>query len=256
MFVMNPKPPPIPPKSSPPPIPTSQNAEREEHGYNNWIIYTLAASMVFVAAILLLVAVRVKQDSGQSTAESTSAPTNKGQVQDGASDQAQGNESSGDSSPSVDQANDPESPPEGEAKTTEQKPTSPNEVPNEAKPLETDTSPQPTPESDSSQFQSKGTTDDSAAINQIPALPVVQVGRAINAGALATESGKNPFTSSLDAASIAFVIDRSSSMDGNKLRRVVAALIETIEYLREDQKFLVIFFDDNLQVHPSMKGLL
>lgn len=69
-------------------------------------------------------------------------------------------------------------------------------------------------------------------------------------------AGENPFLEASDAKSVVFVIDISGSMDGNsKLGRVMNSLIEAIESLKTDQRFMVILFDSRMQVNPQMRQL-
>lgn len=66
---------------------------------------------------------------------------------------------------------------------------------------------------------------------------------------------ENPFLSQHSEASTVFVIDKSGSMAGSNLSRVVAALVEAIDLLKEDQSFQVVFFDDGPYYNPKLPGL-
>lgn len=67
--------------------------------------------------------------------------------------------------------------------------------------------------------------------------------------------GENPFLSRQNEASTIFVIDKSGSMAGGNLQRVVAALEEAIDRLQEKQSFQVVFFDTQPYYNSEMSGL-
>lgn len=73
--------------------------------------------------------------------------------------------------------------------------------------------------------------------------------------AIATQNGINPFLDVVDAQSVVFVIDQSSSMSDDNQSRVIKALKEAIDHLREDQQFLVVFFNDYYQLHDTLQTL-
>lgn len=67
--------------------------------------------------------------------------------------------------------------------------------------------------------------------------------------------GENLFLSRHNEASIVFVIDKSSSMAGGSLSRVIAALEEAIDLLKEDQSFQVVFFDTQPHYNSELPDL-
>jgi hypothetical protein len=80
--------------------------------------------------------------------------------------------------------------------------------------------------------------------NEIPAIGLFIPNESENSpvvGSLAP-GGENPFLSRQNEASTVFVIDKSSSMAGGNLNRVIAALEEAIDLLKETQSFQVVFF--------------
>lgn len=68
--------------------------------------------------------------------------------------------------------------------------------------------------------------------------------------------GGNFFEARGDARKIAFVVDKSSSMSGNRLERTKVELIEAIGGLRPDQSFYVVFFDEGAEQMPDSSQLL
>lgn len=83
-------------------------------------------------------------------------------------------------------------------------------------------------------------------------------GAGVGAGLdLGATEGLNPFVGDgKPAASTVFVIDVSSSMQGNnKLPRVMNALTRAIDQLSNKQKFCVILFDHGHYFAPGAKGL-
>ena len=65
--------------------------------------------------------------------------------------------------------------------------------------------------------------------------------------------GRTPFLLANQAESSVFVIDKSSSMQGESFPIVSGALLSALNKLKQDQSFSIIFFDDTaLQLQPSI----
>ena len=65
--------------------------------------------------------------------------------------------------------------------------------------------------------------------------------------------GRNPFLLATQAESTVFVIDKSSSMQGESFHLVSEALLGALNKLKQDQSFSIIFFDNvALQLQPAM----
>jgi hypothetical protein len=91
---------------------------------------------------------------------------------------------------------------------------------------------------------------------QLPTIPKFSANPKRQDGPLVSDHGLNPFFTTLEADSIVFVIDRSGSMSGDRLHRVIAALDETLDRLTPRQKFLLIFFCESYELHPSLRHLV
>lgn len=65
----------------------------------------------------------------------------------------------------------------------------------------------------------------------------------------------NPFLDAGKANTVVFVIDKSSSMS-ESFGRVIKALNQSLDRLKEDQSFQLIFFDDAPRQNPSFSGLI
>ncbi len=66
----------------------------------------------------------------------------------------------------------------------------------------------------------------------------------------------NPFIVAGGVGSVIFVVDKSGSMDHDRLGRVIAALNEAIEALQPNQRFMVLFFNDSVLQLKGMSGLV
>lgn len=76
------------------------------------------------------------------------------------------------------------------------------------------------------------------------------------ASPLLSMGGENPFMAVGDAESVVFVVDRSGSMSQGRMIRVIAALNEGIEHLTAKQRFLVLFFNDQMHQNPQQPTLM
>jgi len=62
--------------------------------------------------------------------------------------------------------------------------------------------------------------------------------------AVSVSGPESPLNVSPEVESVVFVIDKSGSMDGNRIVRTKAALVKSIHRLHPEQSFCVFLFDD------------
>ena len=55
-------------------------------------------------------------------------------------------------------------------------------------------------------------------------------------------------SSSRDAISVAFVIDRSGSMDGSKIRLALEAVVQALRMLKPTDRFSVVCYDNEIDL--------
>ncbi len=65
----------------------------------------------------------------------------------------------------------------------------------------------------------------------------------------------NPFLAAVASKSTIFVVDVSPSMAGERILRVVNALVEAVNALNDSQSFLVVLFDGQMHLRKDSQGL-
>lgn len=266
---MTSKPPPLPPSSrmannvlpsgstnedSRRNIPPELSNDSTLEGEQNWLIYSLAAFLLLLAILLLILSVRVKlQRSGPVSIDSSG---NSGVVQEANISSTSGSRNADvNSLPESDRASSQHSPLEMQsqqnADSGSSKAVKETEVLSE-KEADVNSNSSETSESEETLHPSL-----TAEAQELPIIPKFNANRGHHSGSLASDDGLNPFFTSLEAESIVFVIDRSGSMSGDhRLARVIVALNETIDRLKPEQEFLLVFFSDSYELHPSLKQLV
>ncbi len=234
------RPPPLSPRSTPPRLTRSSDEALSSRSSSDAAIYAIAVSLFLLAILSCLVAMRLDRsesdmDQGAnaplgSTGEDSGFDSDRGEQPDRAT-----------------VVDDVKESPASETSDTG---------------LPTDASPMPDTETAESEQPSADVTEESEdpmeQVVRIPSIPLYQgknnTGEGGNIGAISSD-GKNPFLDSLEAKRIVLVIDRSASMSGNNLPRVIQALSEAIDHLQDDQEFLILFFNDSMTMHPELQKL-
>lgn len=94
-------------------------------------------------------------------------------------------------------------------------------------------------------------TPNEAGFPDASAAPVVRVFNASKKKRLSA-NGQNPFLIAAQSKSTVFVIDKSSSMEGDAFHQVSEALLRALTMLKAEQSFSIIFFDDSAdQLQPA-----
>lgn len=259
-------PPPLPPKNklaskilSPnsPPVGTpptaaqsGQNGSPSSNWQENWFIYLLAAFLLLLAIVLLVLAVRVQTVRIGSTDSTQASETEEVQEANISSKSTDNGIGVGPPAVSEETTNQPSNSEVGSRQGADSQ--SVEEV--ELQPEDgAETEPKSIKESVDGQSEAFEILEDTS---QLPTIPIFKGNQGQKAGSIVTSEGLNPFLASLEAESIVFVIDRSSSMSQNRLSRVITAVNQTIDSLKLEQKFLVIFFSDGYEMHPSLRHLV
>lgn len=223
--------------------------EREQ----KWLIYSLAAFLLLLAVLLFILSVRVKLQ--RSGAESIDASGDSKFVREASISSPSGSIIVGEVSLSEsDEALSPHDPSEMQSRQNADTENSKVLEDTEALPEnESDVKPESNQTSESVEIVQPTLTAD---VPNLPTIPKFSAKPGRLPSSLVSDNGLNPFFASLEADSIVFVIDRSGSMSGSRLPRVITALNETLDRLRPEQKFLLMFFCDSYELHPSLRQLV
>jgi hypothetical protein len=252
---MTSRPPPLPNQKSPPPIPKSTSSGLPtDDSDSNSLIYGISAFLVLLAILLLIFAIRMHMAAnGGSNGKDSSDIDAAGQVQSGHLD-AEG--SDGEKA----QASQQEST-QSESDTATQSFEETETTPKPKEPLEfqdiseSQESSQSSDENLEEPSASGEGTPDEDELEGLASIPIFVGGQSSAGPGIVGVQGNNPLLGALDSKSTVFVIDQSGSMSGDRLRRVIHSMKESIGRLEEEQEFLIVFFSDGVNIHPQLRSL-
>jgi Mg-chelatase subunit ChlD len=226
------KPPPLPPPKIPP------GHESRQQDPQAIIVWVLGAMIIAILLLLLLIALVVHRDEigGSKLGKQDSPVESIGELNSQHSNSTMSSESGTQQS---------------EVASSEGGPSSTSaDKPEPSKQNDSASSSSTPPEAAAGKSeQIEGVSPRAIQIFDGSGAPALPIGASSSGGA-------NPFLGDRDAKQVVFVIDKSGSMAGGALERVIAALIEAIEALSETQEFQVIFFESSAMLHPSLHGLV